>query len=57
MPVWAAHRAHAPVRGTIGRLGVQRGLDHLRHTFIVNRARLAWAHIVAQTRDASIDES
>ncbi|MCY1552288.1 hypothetical protein D9M68_886760 [compost metagenome] len=51
------HRAHTPVRGAIGRLGVQRGLDQLRHTFIVNRARLAWAHIVVQTRDASIDES
>ncbi len=51
------HRAHAPVRRAVGRLGVQRGLDQLRHAFVVDRARLAGAHVVVQTGDASLDES
>jgi len=50
------HRAYAPMRGAIGRLGVQRRLDQLRHTFIVNRARLVRTHIVVQTRDAPLVE-
>lgn len=51
------HRAHAPMCRAIGWLSVQRRLDQLRHTFIVNRARLASAHVVIQTRDASLDEA
>ncbi len=51
------HRAHAPVRRAVGRLGVQRGLDQLRHAFVVNRTRLARAHVVVQARDATFDEA
>ena len=38
------------------RLGVQRGLDQLRHGFVVDRARLTRTHIVVQPGDASLDE-
>jgi len=50
------HRAHAPVRGAVGGLGVQRGLDQLRHALIVDRAGLAGANIVVQPSQASLDE-
>lgn len=35
------HRAHAPMRRAVGWLGVQRGLDQVRHAFVVDRARRA----------------
>jgi len=35
------HRAHTPVRGAGGRLGVQRGLDQLSHALVVDRAGVA----------------
>ncbi|OIQ76503.1 transposase, mutator family [mine drainage metagenome] len=50
------HRAHAPMRRAVGRLGVQRGLDQVRDAFIVNRARLARPHVVVQPGDAAFDE-
>lgn len=50
-------RAHAPARRTVGRLGVRRGVDQLRHTFVVDPAMLAWAQIVVQAGDASLDEA
>src|SRR5690606_34677485 len=49
--------AHAPVRRAIGRLGMQRRLDEFGHTFVVNGAWLAWAHIVIQTCDTPFDEA
>ncbi len=49
------YRAYVPVRRAVGWLGVQRG-DQLRHAFIVDRARLARAHVAVQAGDAPIDE-
>ena len=40
-----------------GRLRVQRGLDRLRHPFVVDRARLAQAHVVVQAGDVPLDEA
>jgi hypothetical protein len=44
------------MRRTVGRLGVQRGLDQVRHAFVVDRARLARAHAVVQAGNAPLDE-
>jgi hypothetical protein len=33
------------MRGAVGRLGLQRGLDQLRHAFMTDRARLALADV------------
>lgn len=50
------HRAHAPVRRAVGRLGVQCGLDQMRHAFVIDRARFARANIVVQACNASLDK-
>lgn len=50
------HCAHAPMRRAIGRLGVQRGIDQVRHALVIDRSRLARAHVVVQARDTSFDE-
>jgi len=50
------HRVHAPMRRTVGWLGVGRDLDQLRHAFVVDRSWLARARIVVQAGDASLDE-
>jgi len=52
----SSDRANAPVRRAIGRLGVQRGLDQMRHALVVDHARLARANVVVQTGDAPLDE-
>lgn len=44
------------MRRAVGRLGVQRGLDQVRHAFVVDRARLPWAHVVVQAGNAPLDE-
>jgi len=52
-----SHRAHAPVRRAVGRLGVQRRLDQLRHALVVDRAGPARPNIVVQPSHAPLDES
>lgn len=52
----SGHRAHTPVRRAVGRLGVQSRIDQLRHALVVDRARLAGAHVVVQTRNAPLNE-
>ncbi len=51
------HRAHAPVRRAVDRLGMQGGLDQLRHAFVVDGSRLARAHVVVQAGNAAIDKA
>ena len=53
----SGHRANAPVRGAVGRLGVQRGVDQLGQALVIDGARRARAHIVIKPANAPLDES
>ncbi len=52
-----SHGAHAPMGGTVGRLGVQRRPDQLGHALVIDRARLAWADIVVEAGNAALNEA
>lgn len=49
--------AHAPARGAIGRLGVQRLVNQIGQPLVVDGARLARAMLVVQAIDAPLDEA
>jgi hypothetical protein len=50
------NRTHAPVCRPVGRLGMQGGLNQLRHPIVIDRARGTRANIVTRTGDAAREE-
>jgi hypothetical protein len=54
---FGCYGADAPVRGAIGRFGMQRGVDQLGDALVVDRARLARKQLVVQTADARFEEA
>lgn len=51
------NRSHIPMRRPIGGLGVQRRLDQLRDSLIVDRTRLARTNVVLKAGDTPFEEA